>query len=78
MLSEFPWQWMIVTVAAYVALRCIMSLGTRLRDHLQGLLVEHVKRQQIESKKKKRIQELREAIRKKKAAALEESERKAA
>jgi hypothetical protein len=49
-----------------------MSLAKRLREHLQGLLIEHVKRQQIESKKRKRINELREIIRKRKAASAAE------
>jgi hypothetical protein len=44
-----------------------MSLAKRLREYLQGLLIEHVKRQQIESKKRKRINELRDMIRKRKA-----------
>lgn len=50
-----------------------MSLAKRLREHLQGLLIEHVKRQQIESKKRKRINELREIIRKRKAASAAET-----
>jgi len=40
-----------------------------LRDRLQALLVAHVKNQQVESKKRQRINELRGKIREKKANA---------
>jgi len=65
--SEQTFRWIIQAFAIYVAMRCLMSLAKRLREHLQGLLIEHVKRQQIESKKRKRINELRDMIRKRKA-----------
>lgn len=44
-------------------------MSTLLRDRLQDLLVAHVKRAQIEAQKKRRIFELREKIRAKKAKA---------
>ena len=44
-----------------------------LRDRLQDLLVTHVKRAQIEAQKKRRIFELREKIRAKKAKAAAEA-----
>ncbi len=44
-------------------------MSTLLRDRLQELLVAHVKRAQIEGQKKRRIFELREKIRDKKAKA---------
>lgn len=72
MFSELPFRWIILAAAIYVAMRCLMSMAKRLREQLQGLLVEHVKRQQIESKKRRRIEELREMIRKRKAAAASE------
>jgi len=60
----------------FVAMRCLLSLSILLRDRLQDLLVQHVKKQQIESQKKKRIMELREKIRGKKAEAQAEIEAK--
>jgi hypothetical protein len=55
-----------------------MSLSILLKDRLQDLLIAHVKRQQIESKKRQRIAELREKIRAKKAADAPEPEVKRA
>ena len=71
--SEQTLRWIIQALAIYIAMRCLMSLAKRLRERLQGLLIEHVKRQQIESKKRKRINELREIIRKRKAASAAEA-----
>ena len=48
-------------------------MSTLLRDRLQELLVAHVKRSQIEGQKKRRIFELREKIRAKKAKAAAEA-----
>jgi len=48
-------------------------MSTLLRDRLQELLVAHVKKAQIEGQKKRRIVELREKIRAKKAKATEEA-----
>ena len=48
-------------------------MSTLLRDRLQELLVAHVKRAQIEAQKKRRIFELREKIRAKKAKAAAEA-----
>jgi hypothetical protein len=53
-------------------------MATALRDRLQGLLVAHVKRQQIEAMKRQRIKELRESIRAKKASRKSADEKKAA
>ncbi len=72
--SEQTFRWIIQALAIYVAMRCLMSLAKRLRERLQGLLIEHVKRQQIESKKRKRIDELREMIRRRKAASAADEE----
>lgn len=77
-LSDLPFKWLVWAVAVYVAMRCLMSLATLLRERLQGLLIAHVKRQQIESLKRQRIAELREKIREKKAAAASEPEVKRA
>jgi hypothetical protein len=76
-MSELPLQWIITLIAAYVAMRCLISLANRLREHLQGLLVAHVKRQQVESLKRRRIEELRAKIRKKKADAASQEKRAA-
>jgi hypothetical protein len=78
MLSDLPINWIVWGVAAFVALRCLMSLSILLKDRLQDLLIAHVKRQQIESKKRQRIAELREKIRAKKAADAPEPEVKRA
>ena len=67
MFSEPPIRWIVWGIVVFVALRCLMTLATKLRDRLQSLLVEHVKKQQIESQKRQRIKELREKIRAKKA-----------
>jgi hypothetical protein len=53
-------------------------MATALRDRLQGLLVAHAKRQQIEAMKRHRIKELRESIRAKKAARKSSDEKKTA
>ena len=78
MLTDFPVRWIVFGIALLVAMQCLMSMATLLRDRLQGLLLSHVKRQQIESKKRNRIQELREAIRAKKEAAKNEDKSRAA
>ena len=69
MLSEPPIRWIVWGIVVFVALRSLISLAIKLRDRLQSLLVEHVKKQQIESQKRERIKELREKIRAKKANA---------
>ena len=74
MLTDLPIKWILCCVAVFVALSCIMSLATLLKERLHGLLVEHVKRQQIESKKRQRITELREKIRSKKSKESSEIE----
>jgi len=76
MVSEFQMQWLLWAFVVFVAMRCLLSLSILLRDRLQDLLVQHVKKQQIESQKKKRIMELREKIRGKKAEAQAEIEAK--
>ena len=65
--SEIPIQWILWATVFFVAMRCLISLSTTLRDRLQLLLVDHVKKQQMESKKRQRISELRGKIREKKA-----------
>ena len=65
--SEIPIQWILWAIVFFVAMRCLISLSTTLRDRLQLLLVDHVKKQQMESKKRQRISELRGKIREKKA-----------
>ena len=77
MVSELQMRWLLWAFVVFVTMRCLLSLSILLRDRLQDLLVQHVKRQQIESQKKKRIMELREKIRAKKAAAQAEIEAKA-
>ncbi len=67
MISEIPVAWIVWGIVVFVALRSLMSLSILLRDRLQGLLIAHVKKQQIESQKRERIKELREKIRAKKA-----------
>ena len=69
MLSEPPIRWIVWGIVVFVALRSLISLAIKLRDRLQSLLVEHVKKQQIESQKRQRIKQLRETIRAKKANA---------
>jgi len=69
MFSEPPIRWIVWGIVVFVALRSLISLAIKLRDRLQSLLVEHVKKQQIESQKRQRIKELREKIRAKKANA---------
>ena len=65
--SEIPIQWIVWAIVFFVAMRCLISLSTTLRDRLQLLLVDHVKKQQLESKKRQHISDLREKIREKKA-----------
>lgn len=69
MLSEPAFRWIVWGIVVFVALRSLISLAIKLRDRLQSLLVEHVKKQQLESQKRERIKELREKIRAKKANA---------
>ncbi|HUP77240.1 MAG TPA: hypothetical protein VM260_01675 [Pirellula sp.] len=79
MLSEPPIRWIVWGIVVFVALRSLISLAIKLRDRLQSLLVEHVKKQQMESQKRQRIKELREKIRSKKAnAELDNSKEKRA
>jgi len=80
MVSEFQMQWLLWAFVVFVAMRCLLSLSILLRDRLQDLLVQHVKKQQIESQKRQRITELREKIRAKKASLVESvaKEKKAA
>ena len=78
MLSELPIQWIVCGIALFVAMQCLMSMATLLRERLQGMLIAHVKRKQIEALKQQRIQELRETIRAKKATATSANEKKAA
>lgn len=67
--SEQFLKWGLSLIACYIAMRCLISLSEVLREHLKGLLIAHVKRQQIEMRKRQRIAELKEKIRAKKAAA---------
>lgn len=80
MTNELPLRWILWVLVFFLTMRCLISMSILLRDRLQGLLIEHVKKQQIESQKKKRISELREKIRIKKAIAAEAdlSEKRAA
>lgn len=80
MISELQWKWLLWALVVFVAMRCLISLSILLRDRLQGLLVQHVKKQQIESQKRQRIKELRDKIRAKKASQVESvvKEKKAA
>lgn len=68
MTGELPLHWIVWTCVVLITMRCLIAMATLLRDRLQGLLVAHVKKQQIESMKRQRIMELREKIRAKKAA----------
>ena len=67
MISELQLRWLLWSIVVFVTMRCLLSLSILLRDRLQDLLVQHVKKQQIESQKRQRIKELREKIRAKKA-----------
>lgn len=67
--SEIPIQWIVWGIVFFVAMRCLITLSTKLRERLQSLLQSHVKKQQIESQKRHRINELRGKIREKKANA---------
>ncbi len=80
MTGELPLHWIVWAIVVLIAMRCLISMATLLRDRLQGLLVAHVKKQQIESMKRQRIMELREKIRAKKAASeiVEVKEKRAA
>ena len=80
MTSDLPQYWIVWAIVVLIAMRCLISMATLLRDRLQGLLVAHVKKQQIESMKRQRIMELREKIRAKKAASeiVEMKEKRAA
>ncbi len=63
-------------VATFVAVRCIMTMSTLLRDRLQGLLVNYVQRQRLDMHKKRRIRELRMKIREKKLRESDVEQRK--
>ena len=78
MLNELPLRWIACGIVLLVTLKCLTSMATVLRGRLQGLLVAHVKRQQMEAMKRKRIKELRESIRAKKASRKSSDEKKAA
>jgi hypothetical protein len=78
MLNEPTLRWIACGIVLLVTLQCLTSIATALRDRLQGLLVAHVRRQQIEAMKRQRIKELRESIRAKKAARKSSDEKKAA
>ena len=69
MISELQLRWALWAIVVFITLRCLLSMSILLRDRLQDLLVAHVKRAQIEAQKKRRIFELREKIRAKKAKA---------
>lgn len=56
--------------AIYMALKSLITLVTRRRENLQGVLVEHVKNSRAESKKKRQILELRRKIRERKSMEL--------
>ena len=71
MVSELQLRWLLWSIVVFIAMRCLLSLSILLRDRLQDLLVQHVKKQQIESQKRQRIKELREKIRAKKASLKE-------
>jgi hypothetical protein len=73
MLSELQLRWALWAIVVFITLRCLLSMSILLRDRLQDLLVAHVKRAQIEAQKKRRIFELREKIRAKKAKAAAEA-----
>jgi hypothetical protein len=77
-MSDFPVTWLVAIAACYVAVRSLIALANRRREDLQGLLSAHVKRARVESLKKRRIRELREKIRAKKAMEKEAETRKAA
>ncbi len=70
-MNELPLRWIVWALVFFLAMRCLISMSILLRDRLQGLLVEHVKKQQLEAQKRQRIFELREKIRAKKAHAEE-------
>jgi hypothetical protein len=53
-------------------------MAAALRHRLQGLLVAHLKRQQIEAMKRHRIKELRKSVRAKKAPRKSSDEKKTA
>ncbi|MEQ1826624.1 MAG: hypothetical protein ABL921_11795 [Pirellula sp.] len=72
MFDEQTIQWVLVCIAFYAAMRCLLSLANLLRERLQELLKAHVKRQQIEAQKRMRIHELREKIRAKKESVAQE------
>jgi heme exporter protein D len=78
MLNELPLQWIAYGIVLLVTLKCLTSMATARRDRLQGLLVSHAKRQQMEAMKRQRIKELRESIRAKKAARKSSDETQAA
>lgn len=71
-MEDFPIRWAIWGLAFYIAFRCLLSMTQRLNDRLQGLLSDYILRQRIEMHKKKRILELRERIRAKKAKEADE------
>ena len=79
-MNEIPLRWILWVLVFFLTMRCLISISILLRDRLQGLLIEHVKKQQLESQKRQRILELREKIRIKKANAAEAdiSEKRAA
>jgi hypothetical protein len=59
---------LLFVVAAILAIRALLSLSLRLRDHLTGLLVEHFRSAKAEDRKRMHIQALRLKIRERKAS----------
>ena len=72
MISELQLRWALWAFVVFISLQCLLSMATLLRDRLQDLLIAHVKRAQIEAQKRRRINELREKIRAKKAQVADE------
>ena len=58
MISDIPVQWIVWALVFLIAMRSLISMSILLRDRLQALLVEHVRKQQVESQKRQRIKEL--------------------
>jgi len=69
MFSEQTIRLIVWAIVVFITLRTLLGSAIMLRDRLQGLLMEYIKKQQIESQKRKRITELREKIRAKKTTA---------
>ncbi|MEI7460864.1 MAG: hypothetical protein WCK15_15750 [Pirellula sp.] len=78
MLNELTLRWIACGIVLLVTLQCLTSIATALRNRLQGLLVAHLRRQQIEAMKRQRIKEFRESIRAKKEVRKSSDEKKAA